>query len=83
MFSFIQEVNEEPPLKNQLRSQENGETSSGSKKSHQYTHEYVYHQEIIKDIFSNNIFLIIYLFAQVLDEVPPTSNRLTKEEGKS
>ena len=29
-------------------------TSSGSKKCHQYTHEYVYHHEITEDVASNN-----------------------------
>ena len=31
-------------------------TSSGSEKSHQYTHEYVYHHKIIEDVSSNNNF---------------------------
>ena len=45
---------------NQLKSQENMDTSSGSKKSHQYIHEYVYHKEITKDFTSNNNVLQSY-----------------------
>ena len=36
-------------------------TSSCSKKSHQYTHEYVYHHEIKKDVVSNNNFIQSYI----------------------
>ena len=35
-------------------------TSSGSKNSNQYTHEYVYHHEITKDVVSINNFLESY-----------------------
>ena len=40
--------------KNQIMSKENMKTSSGSKKSHQYTHEYVCHHVISKDVAANN-----------------------------
>ena len=40
---------------NPIRRKENMKTSSGSKKSHQYTHEYVYHHEITKDVYSKII----------------------------
>ena len=62
MCPFIQEVNEEPHQNlNQIRSQENRETRSGSKKSLQYTHEYVYHQEITKDVAANNSVIQSYI----------------------
>ena len=85
MCYFIQEVNEEPPPKYEPnKEQVNMKTSSGSKKSHQYTHEYVYHHEITKDFFPNNNFLQSHISSpQVWYEVPPTSNRLGKEQGKS
>ena len=38
---------------NQIRSKENMKTSNGSKKSHQYTHEYVYHHNVTKDATTN------------------------------
>ena len=58
-------------------------TSSGSKKSHQYTHEYVYHHEITEDVAANNnVLQIIYLFTHVWDEVPPTSNEPSVEQEK-
>ena len=58
-------------------------TSSGSKKSHQYTHEYVYHHEITEDFSSNKNVLQSHISSPMCDEVPPTSNRLGKEQGKS
>ena len=45
---------------NQIRSKENVNTSSVSKKSHKHTHEYVYHQEIKKDVSSINNVLQSY-----------------------
>ena len=38
-------------------------TSSGSNNSHQYTHEYVYHHEIKKDVYANNNVLQSYIFS--------------------
>ena len=46
---------------NQLRSKENMKASSGSKKSHQHTHEYVYQHEITKDVASNNNVIQSYI----------------------
>ena len=61
MCSFIEEANEEPPPKSKPnKEQKNMKTSSGSKKSNQYTHEYVYHNEITKDVTANNNFLQSY-----------------------
>ena len=57
---------------NQIRSKENMKTSSVSKKSHQYTHECVYHHEITEDFLTNNNVPQSYIFTQVWDEVPPT-----------
>ena len=42
-------------------------TSSGSKKSHQYTHEYVYHNEIKEDVFVNNNVLQSYICSPKCD----------------
>ena len=68
---------------NQIRSKENINTSSGSKKYHKYTHGYVYHHEITEDVAANNnVLQLVYLFTQVWDEFPPTSNGLGKEQGK-
>ena len=68
---------------NQIRRKENMKTSSGSKKYHQYTHEYAYQHEITEDFLTNNNVPQSYIFTQVWDEVPPTSNVLGKEQGKS
>ena len=38
---------------NQIRSKENMKTSSGSKKSHHYTREYVYHHNVTKYTTTN------------------------------
>ena len=38
---------------NPIRSKENVKTSSGSKKSQQYTHEDVYHHNVTKDAAEN------------------------------
>ena len=38
-------------------------TSSGSKKYHQYTHEYVYHHEITKDVSTNDNVPQLYPFS--------------------
>ena len=48
---------------NQIRSKVNMKNSSGSNNSHQYTHEYVYHHEITKDVSSNNNVPQSYIFA--------------------
>ena len=55
-------------------------TSSGSKKSHQYTNEYVYQNEITKDFYANNNVLQSYISSPKWDEVLPTSNGLGKEQ---
>ena len=61
MCSFIQEVNEEPPPKFEPnKEQKNMKTPSCSKKSHQYTHEYVYHHVTSEDVSVNNNFLQSY-----------------------
>ena len=47
MYSFIQEVNEESPLKSKPNNeQKNKETSNDSKKSHPYIHECENHKDI-------------------------------------
>ena len=69
---------------NQATSKENMKYASDSNKSHQYTHEYVYHHEITEDFSSNNNGPQSYISSpQVWDEVPPTSYGLGKEQGKS
>ena len=47
-------MNEELPPKSEPNKEKiNIETSSGSQKSHQYTHEYVYNHNLTKDATEN------------------------------
>ena len=67
---------------NQITSKENMNTSSGSKKSHRDTHYYVYRNEIIDYVASNNNFLKTYIFSSKnwMKRLHQNLNQLSRKE---
>ena len=63
MCSFVQEDNEEtPPKYEPNKEQGKHEYCNWIKNSHQYTHEYVYHHNVTKDVAENVNKMALYSF---------------------